>query len=213
MRRTSQGSLHTKKNWRQNQTHKIVTISNSLRREDCNFVNNDHMQSSSATHCQRFALSKRYAWRRRKVPQSFSVAKCLKAKSQSGQQDQQEQDARTSCHHPSALQSSSKTCCNHYTIPVMRHSAVDNKTSLSCMTWTRLKKSIILAKSQKLKADINNTEIFELCETSSRKQCLDCPQTGRSALFLALLEDVQRRRKKSKELDKTTTTSCQSWRN
>ena len=29
-------------------------------------------------------------------------------------------------------------------------------------------------KSQKLIADMNNTEIFELCETSSKQQCTDC---------------------------------------
>ena len=29
-------------------------------------------------------------------------------------------------------------------------------------------------KSQDLTADMNNTEIFELCETSSKQQCLDC---------------------------------------
>ena len=32
----------------------------------------------------------------------------------------------------------------------------------------------VTKKSQKLIADMNNTEIFELCETSSKKECSDC---------------------------------------
>ena len=47
--------------------------------------------------------------------------------------------------------------------------------SLSCGTWIRLEKFKNSAKSRKrLIADMNSTEIFELCETSSNKQCLDC---------------------------------------
>ena len=51
----------------------------------------------------------------------------LKANSQSGQKDQQEQDARTSCDHPSASQSSRETWCNNvdYRIPAIHHSAVE----------------------------------------------------------------------------------------
>ena len=53
----------------------------------------------------------------------------LKANSQSGQQDQQEQDARAFCDHPSASQSSRETCCNNidYRIPGKPHSAVEQQ--------------------------------------------------------------------------------------
>ena len=45
-------------------------------------------------------------------------------------------------------------------------------------------------KSKDLIAEIN-TEIFQLCETSSKKQCAECNLiTGRSALSIVLVEDV-----------------------
>ena len=121
----------------------------------------------------------------------------LKANSHSGQQDQQEQDARTSCDQPSGSQSTRETWCNNvdYRIPGIHLSAVEqqdtnrkdkverliqqfeshpNKESfLQDMNQTE-KIGDFSEKSQKLIADMNNTEIFELCGPSSKKQCSDC---------------------------------------
>ena len=117
----------------------------------------------------------------------------LIANSQCGQQDQQEQDARTSCDHPSASDRSSReTWCNNvdYRIPGIPHSAVEQQDTNRRDTVKKLiqqfeshpnKESFLqdlnkteeinefIEKSQKLIADMNNTEIFELCETSSKK--------------------------------------------
>ena len=121
----------------------------------------------------------------------------LRANSHSGQQDQQEQDARTSCDQPSGSQSTRETWCNNvdYRIPGIPLSTVEqedtnrkdkvkrliqqfeshpNKESfLQDMNQTE-KIGDFNEKSQKLIADMNNTEIFELCEISSKKQCSDC---------------------------------------
>ena len=121
----------------------------------------------------------------------------LKANSHSGQQDQQEQDARTSCDQPSGSQSSRETWCNNvdYRIPGIPLSAVEQQdtnrkdkverliqqfeshpnkeSSLQDMNQTE-KIGEFSEKSQKLIADMKNSEIFELCETSSKKQCSDC---------------------------------------
>ena len=58
-------------------------------------------------------------------------------------------------------------------------------------------------KSEKLIADMNNTEIFELCETSSEKAMLRlCSFFARSALSIVLVVDVFSICAKNKELDK-----------
>ena len=49
---------------------------------------------------------------------------------------------------------------------------------------------------------MNNTEIFELCETSSEQNAPIANNTGISALFLAFVEHVLNRRKEQKEVDK-----------
>ena len=105
--------------------------------------------------------------------------------------------ARTSCDHPSAPQSSRETLCNNVDnrIPSILHSAVEQQNTNRRDTVTKLiqqfeshpsKESFLQdlnktegiyefsEKSQKLIADMNNTEIFELCETPSKKQCTDC---------------------------------------
>ena len=167
------------------------------------------MQSSSTKHCLRFPLRKWY----HKVyftPRSPRVV--LKPNSHSGQQDQQEQEARTSCDHPSGSKGSGETWCNNvdYRIPDIPLSAVEqqdtdrkdkvkrlihqfeshpNKESfLQDLNQTE-KTNKFSEKSQELIADMNNTEIFELCESSSKKQCPEC-FSGRSVLFIALVEDV-----------------------
>ena len=135
------------------------------------------------------------------VPQGRPITKvatcCTQANSQSGQLDQQEQGERTSCDHPSASQSSRETWCNNvdYRIPGIPHSAVQQQDTNRKETDKKLiqqfenhpnKESFLqdlnkteesndfCEMSQKLIADMNNTEIFELCETSSTKQCTDC---------------------------------------
>ena len=122
----------------------------------------------------------------------------LKANSQSGQQDQQEQDARTSW-----SKSSRETWRNNvdYRIPGIPHSAVEQSDTNRRDTVKKLiqqyeshpnKESFLqdLNKTEEIEkfceksqliADMKNTEIFELCETSSEKQGPDC------ALYLLYL--------------------------
>ena len=118
----------------------------------------------------------------------------LKPNSRSSQQDQQEQDARSSCVHPCGSKGSGETWCNNVDnrIPGIPHSAVEQQDTNRRDTVKKLiqhfeshpnKESILQdfkqtekiikfkEKSQELIGDINNTEIFELCETSSKKQC------------------------------------------
>ena len=52
--------------WRPHQNTVYCAIKSPLRRKDCNFIKDDHTQSFSTTHCLRFVLGKRYAWRRRR---------------------------------------------------------------------------------------------------------------------------------------------------
>ena len=60
-------------------------------------------------------------------------------------------------------------------------------------------------KSQELIADMNNTEIFELCETSSKQQFPDCKQ----ALSVVFVDDAQECRKVLRRSTRATTMSCQ----
>ena len=96
-----------------------------------------------------------------------------------------------------ASQGSSETWCNNvnYIIPSITHSAVEQQDTNRRDTVEKLiqpfeshpnKESFLQdsskteenyefsEKSQKLISDMNNTEIFELCETSSKMQCPDC---------------------------------------
>ena len=115
----------------------------------------------------------------------------LKANSQSGQQDQQEQDARTSCDTQAHRRPRETWCSNvDYTIPDIHHFAVEQQDTNRRDTVKKLiqqfashpnKESFLQDlnkteeinkfsdKSHKLIADMNNTEIFEFCETSSKK--------------------------------------------
>ena len=121
----------------------------------------------------------------------------LKSKSQIGLQDQQEQDARTSCDQPSGSKIPWETARNtvDYRILGVPLSAVEQQDTHRKDKGKQLieefenhpnKESFIQdfkqtkeinefsKESQDLNADMNNTEIFELCETSSKQQCLDC---------------------------------------
>ena len=125
----------------------------------------------------------------------------LKANTQSGQQDQQEQESRTSCDHPSASQSASEIWCNNvdYRIPGIPHSAVEKQDT---NRRDKVKKLIqqfenhpnkdfyiqdlkkteeiktFSEESKKLIIDMGNKEIFEFCETSSKNQYPDCNLFG-----------------------------------
>ena len=118
----------------------------------------------------------------------------LKSNSQCGQQDLQSQDARSP---PSKSKSYRETWNNavDYRIPGIPLSAVEQQDT---NRQNKVKKLIEKFKShqhkasfiqnltqteeinkfseesQDLIADMNNTEIFELCENFSKKQCSDC---------------------------------------
>ena len=119
----------------------------------------------------------------------------LKSNSQIGLQDQQEQDARTSCDQPSGSKSTWETGSNtvNYRILGVPHSAVEqqdthrkdkvekliekfeNHTRTKNQDFKQTKEINEFSKKlQDLIADMNNTEIFELCQTSSKQQCPDC---------------------------------------
>ena len=65
-------------------------------------------------------------------------------------------------------------------------------------------------KSQKLIANVNNTEIFELCETSSKKQCPDCNLHWEiGIIYCTLWKMFQIFAKKLRSWTRTATTSYQ----
>ena len=121
----------------------------------------------------------------------------LKPNSQSGQQDQPGQEARKSSDHQSASGSygESRSGNDDCRIPGILHSTVQQQDTNRKETVKKLiqqfenhpnkefflqdlKKTeeidTLSEKSKKLITDTGNTEIFELCETSSKKQCPDC---------------------------------------
>ena len=118
----------------------------------------------------------------------------LKANSHSGQQDQ---DARSSWDPPSESKSYKETWNNtvDYRIPGIHLSIVEQqdtnrqnkvKQSTEKPENHQHKESLLpdLSQTQKINkfseqsqesiADLNNAEIFELCENSSKQQCPDC---------------------------------------
>ena len=58
-------------------------------------------------------------------------------------------------------------------------------------------------KSQDLIADMNNTEIFELCETSSKQQCLDCNLHWEAGIVYCTGGRCLRISRSEKEVDKS----------
>ena len=121
------------------------------------------------------------------------------------------QDARTSCDHQSASQSS--WCHNvdyripgiyPFNSPTTGHesqrtsqkvdSAVRESPEQGFFFLQDLNKTeeinTFSEKSKKLITDMGNTEIFELFETSSKKQCPDCAFFGELALCTAHVEEV-----------------------
>ena len=115
----------------------------------------------------------------------------LKPNSQSRQQDQPDQEARKSSDHQSVSGSYGETRSGNveYRIPGIPHSTVQQKdTKLIQQFENHPNKEFFLQdlnkteeintfseRSEKLITDMDNTEIFEICETSSKKQCPGCP--------------------------------------
>ena len=157
----------------------------------------------------------------------------VKANSHSGQQDQQDQDARTSCDQPSGSQSFGETWCKNvdFRISGIPLSAVEPqethrkdkvKSLIQQFESHPNKESFLLdlskteeintfsEESKKLITDMGNTEIFEFCETSSKKQCPDCNLYWEIGIVYCA---CGRCLKPSQRTDgvrlRTTTTSCQ----
>ena len=120
----------------------------------------------------------------------------LKSNSQHGQQDRESQVARSSWEPSSDSKSYGKTCNStvYYRIFGVPLSAVEQQDTTCENKVKKLiekfenhkhKKSFLQdlsqtqrinkfsKESQDLTADLNNTEIFEFCEHSSKQQCLD----------------------------------------
>ena len=113
----------------------------------------------------------------------------LKPNSRSGQQDQPDQEARKSSDHQSASGRFGETRSGNvdFRIPGIPHSTVQQQDTNRKDTVKQLirqfenhpnKESFLQGfsgtESKKLITDMGNTEIFELCETSYKKQCPDC---------------------------------------
>ena len=122
----------------------------------------------------------------------------LKPNSKSGKQDQPDQEARTSSYHQSASRSYGETRSGNvdYRIPGIPDSAAHQQDTNRKETVKKLiqqfdnhpkeeevflqdlnkteKINTFSEKSKKLITDMGNTEIFELCETPSKKRCSDC---------------------------------------
>ena len=121
----------------------------------------------------------------------------LKANSQSGQQDLRSQDARSFWDPPSDSNSYGETCSNvvDYRIPGIPLSTVEQHDTTRENKVKKLiekfenhqhKESFLqdLSQMQKINkfsehwkdliTDMNNSEIFELCENTSKQQSLEC---------------------------------------
>ena len=150
----------------------------------------------------------------------------LKSNSQSGLQDQREQDARTSCAQPSGSKSTWETGINtvDYRVLGVPLSAVEQqdahredkvKTLIEKFENHSNKESFLQdfqqtkeinefsKKSQDLIADMNNTETFELCETSSKQQCHDCNFYWEAGIVYRTCGRCLRLSRSEKEVDKS----------
>ena len=109
------------------------------------------------------------------------------ANSHSGQQDQRDQDARISCGIAdlrgnlvqqrvplAAVEQQDRNRNDKVKRLIQQFEIHPNKESFLQDLNQTVKINKFNEKSQKLIADMNSTEIFGLCETSSKKQCSDC---------------------------------------
>ena len=150
----------------------------------------------------------------------------LRSNSHLGLQDQQEQDATTYCDQPSGSKMSRETRRNtvDYRIPGVLLSAVEqqdthrkgkvkqliekfenhpNKEAF-IQDFKQTKEINEFSKeSQDLIADMNDTEIFELCESSSKQQCFDCNLYWEAGIVCCSCGRCLRISRNEKEVDKS----------
>ena len=161
-----------------------------------------------------------------KVRLTPRVLRVVKSNSQIGLQDHREQDARTSYDQPSGSKMPSETGSNtvDYRIPGVPLSAVEQQDTHRKAKVKKLiekfenhpnKESFLQdfmqtkeinkfsQESQDLIADMNNTEIFELCETSSKQQCPDCNLYWEAGIVCCTCGRCSRISRSEKEVDKS----------
>ena len=192
----NQGSRHTRILGNTFKTQFVGAIWSSPNRKACNFTRLGHMQSFSTTHCLQLALTQDELFQKvRLTPRVPRVVR--KWNSQYGPQDPQSQEARSSWDPSSASKSYGEICSNtvNHRISGVPLSAVEPRNTIRENKVKRLiekfenhkhKESVFqdLSQTQKINkfskesqdliADLNNIEIFELCENSYKQQCPDC---------------------------------------
>ena len=136
----------------------------------------------------------------------------LKPNSQNGQQDQPEQEARTSSDHQSVSGSHGETWSGNVDcrVPGILHSTVQQQDTNRKETVKKLthqfenhpnyesflhdlnktEKIKFSEESKKLTTDMGNTEIFEHCETSSKNNAQIVIYIGKLALCIVHVGDV-----------------------
>ena len=155
------------------------------------------------------------------------VPRSVKSNSQIGVQDHCEQDARTFYDQPSGSEIPWETRSNtvDYRIPGVPLSAVEQQDTHRKDKVKKLiekfenhpnKESFLQdfkqtqeinkfsKESQDLIADMNNTEIFELCETSSKQQCPDCNFLREAGIVYCTCGRCSRISRSEKEVDKSS---------
>ena len=148
----------------------------------------------------------------------------LKPNSQTGQQDQPDQEARKSSDHQSVSGSYEETRSGKvdYRIPGIPHSTVqqpdtnrrESKKLIQQFDIHPSKEFVLQdlnkteeistfsERSKKLITDMGNTDIFELCETSSKKQCPDCASCWETGIVYCSCGRSPKPSKRTKQLDK-----------
>ena len=200
---TSQGSHHTKILGDLVKTQCIGAMCSSLRREGCSFIKHDHTQSFSTTHCFRFVLRQRYAWRLRRsyITKYISLQGCLvlywsrirNVDNRINLIKKQEHPQTTKAYREVMEKPAAATSTMEY--QALPHSTVQQQGTNRRETVKKLIQQFenhpnnefflqdlnkteeidtFSERSTKLITDMGNTEIFVLCETSSKKQCPDC---------------------------------------
>ena len=153
----------------------------------CNFTRHGNMQSFSATHCPPFKTKVELNQKVRLTPRVARVV--LKSNSQYAPQDPQNQDATWKPSSDSKsygeiwnrtvdnrileylfLQSSSRNTTRENKVKKLIEKFENHKHKESFIQDLRQTEKInkFSKESQDLIADMNNTEIFELCENSSK---------------------------------------------
>ena len=155
------------------------------------------MQSFSTTHNLQLALRKRYVWKlRTSSTKRFAwLQEChglySKSNSQYGEQDARSQEARSSWDPSSDSKSYGKLAATSWITEFLEYLFLQSSSRIQHVRIGKFenhqhKESFLqdLSQTQKvnkfskeskdLLADMNNTEIFEHCENSSKQQCPEC---------------------------------------